>query len=76
MVFFIYLNFSEKAWTKNCKDKGVEKEEKCPNLRVMWLHCDGVTAADTEHMGTIKYTPYPGFRGYFFPFLNQNHYLR
>ena len=43
---------------------------------MVWVSCDGSTAADRENMGYIKYTKYPGYPGYYFPYLKQQHYLR
>ena len=43
---------------------------------MVWLACEGETSADKEYMGPIHYTPMQGFPGYYFPFVNQNHYLR
>lgn len=50
-------------------------EERCPNLRMVWVSCEGDTSADTENMGYIKYTQRPGFPGYYFPYLRQQNYL-
>ena len=73
----IHLNFSaESTWNKHCKGKGLDIESKCPKLRMVWVSCTGETLADTEYMGIINYTPRPGYPGYYFPYLNQNHYLR
>ena len=73
----ILLNFSaESTWNKHCKGKGLDIESKCPKLRMVWVSCTGETLADTEYMGIINYTPRPGYPGYYFPYLNQNHYLR
>merc|ERR1711915_184207 len=48
---------------KNCKGKGEEKEEKCPNLRMIWVSCEGITAADKENAGFIKVYKLHGFPG-------------
>jgi len=64
-----------KVWTKNCKGKGEDKEAKCPQLRMVWTSCEGETPADTENLGPISYTPIQGFPGYYYPYLNQMHYL-
>lgn len=52
-------------------------EEKCPRLRMVWVSCDGETEIDKEYMGPIFFTPkgLDGFPGYYFPYVNQNHYL-
>lgn len=63
------------TWTTKCKGKGEEKERRCPQLRVIWLSCEGETPADTENMGPLTYTPWHGFPGYYYPYLNQMHYL-
>ena len=81
-------------WTKNCKGKGQDKEEKydlspyvlswiqmivnqfrCPQLRMVWVSCGGETAADEENLGGVSYTPWHGFPGFYYPYLNQMHYL-
>ena len=54
-----------KTWEKNCKGKGVEKEDKCPNLRMIWVSCEGVTSADKEYAGPIKVYKLHGFPGNF-----------
>ena len=36
---------------------------RCPQLRVIWLSCEGETPADTENMGPVTYTPWHGFPG-------------
>ena len=41
----------------------------------VWLSCQGSTQADIEYLGPISYMPYQGFPGYYFPYLNQQHYL-
>jgi len=64
-----------KIWTKNCKGKGQAKEEKCPQLRMVWVSCGGETAADEENLGGVSYTPWHGFPGFYYPYLNQMHYL-
>ncbi len=85
------------TWEKKCRGKGEEVEERCPNLRMVWVSCEGDTSADKEYMGYLHYTQYPGiqhstnwtiilamahiafsagFQGYYFPYLNQQNYLR
>ena len=54
----------------------MEIEEKCPQLRMIWISCAGDTAADVENLGPVSYAADSGFEGYYFPFLNQMHYLR
>ena len=63
------------TWEKKCQGKGEEKELKCPDLRMVWLSCEGDTSADTEYMGPVEMRPMPGFPGQYFPFIGQNHYL-
>jgi len=67
------------TWTKHCQGKGDEIENKCPRLRMIWVSCEGETAADKEYMGPVFFTPNnkhpPGYPGYYFPYVNQNHYL-
>ena len=74
------LFHSDTTWTKHCKGKGEDLENKCPRLRMVWVSCEGETSADTEYMGPVFYTPnnkhLPGYPGYYFPYVNQNHYLR
>ena len=46
---------------------------------MVWVSCEGETAADKEYMGPVVFTPKkhpPGYPGYYFPYVNQNHYLR
>ncbi|XP_040583159.1 sodium/potassium-transporting ATPase subunit beta [Lepeophtheirus salmonis] len=64
------------TWRTECAGKGEEIENKCPELNMVWLHCDGETAADKEHIGPLTYTPYRGFPAYYFPFYNQIGYLQ
>ena len=61
---------------KYCKGKGPEIEARCPRLRMVWVSCTGETPADTEYIGPIHYTPRPGYPGFYFPYINQNHYLK
>jgi len=63
-----------KTWEDNCK--GTQKSEKCPQLNMVWLHCDGEDAPDKENIGTVTYTPWRGFPGYYFPYWNQLGYLQ
>ena len=41
--FFSYL---DSTWAKHCQGKGDEIENKCPRLRMIWVSCEGETAAD------------------------------
>ena len=42
---------------------------------MVWTSCEGETQADEENMGGVTYTPWQGFPGYYYPYLNQMHYL-
>ena len=42
---------------------------------MVWLWCSGVTSADQENLGSIHYVPWQGFPGFYYPFLNQRHYV-
>ncbi len=75
MLLWVTLT-SEKWWIKHCKGRGQSVEARCPQLRVIWVSCQGVTAADEENLGSLNYTPLQGFPGFFFPFLGQNSYER
>ena len=48
---------------------------RCPQLRMVWVSCGGETAADEENLGGVSYTPWRGFPGFYYPYLNQMHYL-
>ena len=41
-----YFFFLDSTWTKHCQGKGDEIENKCPRLRMVWVSCEGETAAD------------------------------
>lgn len=41
----------------------------------VWVSCQGETPADKENIGPIRYLPYPGFPGYFYPYNNAEGYL-
>ncbi|KAF5288019.1 hypothetical protein FQA39_LY15548 [Lamprigera yunnana] len=43
--------------------------------RMMWVHCEGMTPADVEHLGSISYYPFQGFESYYFPYKNDKNYL-
>jgi len=64
------------TWEDNCRGKGPEVEARCPQLNMIWLHCDGEDAPDKENIGTVTYTPWRGFPGYYFPYWNQQAYLQ
>ena len=61
----------EGAWIESCRGKGREVEERCPQLRMAWVSCEGGTPHDHEFMGRVTYVPKRGMPGYFFPYLNQ-----
>ncbi|CAH0749310.1 unnamed protein product [Diatraea saccharalis] len=42
---------------------------------MVWVSCHGETPADRENIGPVKYLPYPGFPGYFYPYENAEGYL-
>lgn len=64
------------VWDENCRGRGPALEERCPQLNMVWLHCDGEDAADKENLGLVTYTPWRGFPAYFFPYYNQLGYLQ
>jgi len=61
---------------QNCHAKGPFLEAKCPQLRNIWISCEGETAADKENAGKISYVEKPAFPGYYFPYLRQMNYQR
>ena len=65
-----------RTWEDNCAGKGYETEERCPQLNMVWLHCDGEDYPDKENIGSVSYTPWRGFPTYFFPYWNQLGYLQ
>ena len=64
-----------KTWEDKCKDFP-DRVERCPQLNMVWLHCDGEMDPDKENIGSVTYTPWRGFPGYFFPYYNQLGYLQ
>ncbi|CAB3231533.1 unnamed protein product [Arctia plantaginis] len=42
---------------------------------MVWLSCYGETPADQENIGPIRYLPFQGFPGYFYPYENAEGYL-
>ena len=42
----------ESVWEGKC---GGDPENYCPELNMVWLHCDGETDADKENIGTVRY---------------------
>lgn len=63
-----------KTWEDKCR--GTNDEQQCPELDMVWLHCDGEDAPDKENIGSVSYTPWRGFPAYFFPYWNQLGYLQ
>ena len=61
----------KKSWNEKCDIS----DTKCAILRMIWITCEGSTPADVENLGPVSYMPLQGFPGYFYPFLNQQHYL-
>lgn len=43
--------------------------------RNVWLSCNGERPADNEHLGPLKYYPYPGLSEVYFPYDNTPGYL-
>ena len=43
---------------------------------MIWVSCHGATPADQEYMGPVRYRFKQGYPGYFFPYYNQQLYLR
>ena len=64
-----------KTWEDNCKGRD-GLSERCPQLNMVWLNCDGEGYPDKEFIGEVTYTPWRGFPGYFFPYWNQLGYLQ
>ncbi|KAF5306353.1 hypothetical protein FQR65_LT07377 [Abscondita terminalis] len=48
---------------------------KADNKNVLWLHCEGMTPSDVEHLGSITYYPLQGYNEYYFPSDTSPHYL-
>ena len=65
-----------RVWEQNCQGKSIETEERCPELNMVWLHCDGESDPDKENIGSVSYTPWRGFPAHFFPYWNQLGYLQ
>lgn len=68
-------NHIRKTWEDNCRGHP-ELEQMCPQLNMVWLHCDGESDPDKENIGTVSYTPWRGFPAFFFPYWNQLGYLQ
>merc|ERR1712117_99261 len=65
-----------RTWEENCRGRGRDLEERCPQLDMVWLHCDGEGDPDKENIGSVSYTPWRGFPAYFLPYWNQLGYLQ
>jgi len=63
----------EATWKKHCSQG--DKADRCPQLRMVWLSCEGDTQADKEWLGEVHYKPWQGFPGYYYPYHNQDHYV-
>ena len=61
--FFSYL---DSTWTKHCQGKGDEIENKCPRLRMIWVSCEGETAADKGGLISERFLHWltPGLSGF------------
>ena len=55
--------FALQVWEENCRGRGPEREEQCPELNMVWLDCNGEDDPDKENIGSISYTPWRGFPG-------------
>ncbi|KAF7989745.1 hypothetical protein HCN44_008419 [Aphidius gifuensis] len=44
-------------------------------LNTIWVSCEGENPADQENIGPIKYMPYQGFPGFYYPYENSEGYL-
>ena len=64
------------TWEENCRGRGNDIEQRCPQLGMVWLHCDGENDPDKENIGSVSYTPWMGFPAHFFPYWNQLGYLQ
>ena len=47
-----------KVWEENCRGRGPQREEECPELNMVWLDCNGEDDPDKENIGSISYTPW------------------
>jgi len=64
------------TWEENCANGTEAIQRRCPQLNMVWLHCDGETDPDKESIGSVTYTPWRGFPAHFFPYYNQLGYLQ
>ena len=42
------------TWKEECEGRGDEKEQRCPQLNMVWLHCDGENDPDRENIGPVS----------------------
>jgi hypothetical protein len=42
------------TWKEECEGRGDEKEQRCPQLNMVWLHCDGENDPDRENIGPVR----------------------
>ncbi|XP_072949724.1 sodium/potassium-transporting ATPase subunit beta-1-like [Epargyreus clarus] len=62
------LRWSAKPYNASTKDLPKDLQEWMLKEQKLWLHCDGYHSYDKEHIGRIKYYPYPpGFDPGIFP---------
>ena len=57
-----FFSCLDSTWTKHCQGKGDEIENKCPRLRMIWVSCEGETAADKGGLiseGILTLVPMP-----------------
>ncbi|KAK4880056.1 hypothetical protein RN001_008202 [Aquatica leii] len=48
--------------------------EEAENKNILWLHCEGMTPSDVEHLGFISYHPTQGYKDHYF-LSNYEHYI-
>ena len=46
------------TWKEECEGRGDEKEQRCPQLNMVWLHCDGENDPDRENIGPVRLLPW------------------
>ncbi|XP_017784285.1 PREDICTED: sodium/potassium-transporting ATPase subunit beta-1-like [Nicrophorus vespilloides] len=64
------LSWTPTAYTKSDLNKLEEKYRRKVDISrsVIWVHCEGESTYDEEHLGTIKYHPEAAFHEKYFPF--------
>ena len=66
----------KKIWEDDCAGYNASSFTRpCPEMNMVWLHCDGEDDPDRENIGLVTYIPFRGFPGYFYPYRNQRGYL-